>query len=87
MVEQVSQRAKAKPAYVEIILKESINVMKQAIKEGEAVKLYELGTLQKKRSKAKNARNPRTGKSIKVPPSYRVKFQVSRKFKELINAG
>jgi DNA-binding protein HU-beta len=59
---------------------------KQLDKEGEFV-LPGLGVLRVRRTKARDARNPRTGEKIRVPAKKVVRFRAYKELKEQMNPG
>jgi DNA-binding protein HU-beta len=59
---------------------------KQLDKEGEFV-LPGLGVLKVRRTKARDARNPRTGEKIRVPAKKVVRFVAYKDLKEMMNPG
>jgi DNA-binding protein HU-beta len=59
---------------------------KQLEKDGEFV-LPGLGVLVVRRTKARDARNPRTGEKIRVPAKKVVRFRAYKELKEQMNPG
>ena len=59
------------------------HVTKQHTKKGDDVKIKDFGTFTKGKSKARVGRNPQTGKSIKIPATWRPKFRPSQEFKDI----
>ncbi|MCK4547624.1 MAG: HU family DNA-binding protein [Candidatus Eisenbacteria sp.] len=57
---------------------------KQLEREGEFV-LPGLGVLRVRRTKARDARNPRTGEKIRVPAKKVVRFRAYKELKDLMN--
>jgi DNA-binding protein HU-beta len=60
------------------------NIMK-ALRQGDDVRLIGFGTFTVTRRKAGEARNPQTGKTIKLPASKRTKFKAGKRLKEAVN--
>ena len=57
----------------------------QALGQGDDVRLVGFGTFTVTRRKAGEARNPRTGKAIKLPAGKRAKFKAGKLLKEAVN--
>lgn len=53
-----------------------------SLKKGKRVTFSGFGSFEVKRSKARKARNPKTGAPISIPQKKRVKFNPSKTFKE-----
>ena len=58
------------------------NILK-ALKDGDSIKPWELGTFKAVDVAARTARNPRTGEEVEVPAARKLKFQPSSTFKKL----
>lgn len=64
-----------------------IDGIKEAVKNGNPVTLIGFGTFKLTQRAAREGRNPRTGKKIKIPASKAVKFSTGKAFKEMVNDG
>jgi DNA-binding protein HU-beta len=60
------------------------NIM-TALRQGDDVRLVGFGTFTVSRRKAGEARNPRTGKTIKLPASKRARFKAGKLLKQAVN--
>lgn len=60
------------------------NIMR-ALRQGDDVRLIGFGTFTVTRRKAGEARNPQTGKAIRLPASKRAKFKAGKLLKEAVN--
>ena len=60
------------------------NIMK-ALRQGDDVRLIGFGVFTVTRRKARAARNPQTGKVIRLPASKRAKFKAGKLLKEAVN--
>jgi DNA-binding protein HU-beta len=60
------------------------NIMK-ALQRGDDVRLVGFGIFIVTRRKAGEARNPKTGKTVKLPAAKRPKFKAGKLFKEAVN--
>lgn len=62
-----------------------IEVVSEALKAGEEIKIPNFGTFTITHRKAKMGRNPRTGEAIKIAASKTPKFKPLKKLKEFIS--
>jgi len=69
------------------IVKATFDIIGQAVAAGEDVSIPQFGKFINVTQKAKNARNPKTGKKIKVPEKQVPKFRVSSVFRTLVIEG
>jgi DNA-binding protein HU-beta len=60
------------------------NIMR-ALRQGDDVRLIGFGVFTVTRRKAGEARNPQTGKAIRLPASKRAKFKAGKLLKEAVN--
>jgi len=69
---------------VENIMQALVNTIYKTLKKEYKIKLEGLGVFQLKDRKARLARNPRTGETVKVPAKKVVKFRVIKDLKEAV---
>jgi len=62
-----------------------LDTMKQALLEGETIKLVHFGTFSIRDKDPRRGRNPRTGESITIKKRQTVSFRPSKKLREQIN--
>lgn len=62
-----------------------LDTMKQALLEGETIKLVHFGTFAIRNKAPRRGRNPRTGESITIKKRQTVSFRPSKKLREQIN--
>jgi len=62
-----------------------IKHIEHAMKQGDEVRLPGFGTFKVAKRAARTARNPQTGKEMKLPASKVPKFQPSKNLKEILN--
>jgi DNA-binding protein HU-beta len=62
-----------------------LNHIKAAMKSGTDVRLPDFGTFKVAKRKAREGRNPSTGKTIQIPASIVPKFQPAKGLKDLLN--
>ncbi len=66
-------------------LKAFIEVVTEELKKGDKVQLVGFGTFEVATRKAREGRNPQTGKSMKIAASKAPKFKAGKALKETIN--
>ena len=59
--------------------------IKESMKKGEDVRLPDFGTFKGAKRKAREGRNPSTGKTIQIPASIVPKFTPAKGLKDLLN--
>lgn len=62
-----------------------IETMKEALAKDEVLIFRGLGTFERRTTKRKEGRNPRTGESIKITPKKYIKFRVGKDLEDRIN--
>ncbi len=71
---------------IEKIIESFFNSITDALKENKFVEIRSFGSFFVKKIKEKySARNPKTGELIYVPEKKRIRFRISKKFKEYLN--
>jgi len=65
-------------------LKAVVSAIVEALKSEGKITISGLGTFKVKATKARTARNPKTGETIQVPASKRVSFKVASGLKRII---
>ncbi len=63
-----------------------VDVVTDALKNGEKVQIVGFGTFDVKERPARTARNPRTGEEIKIDASKTAGFKVGKALKDSVNA-
>jgi nucleoid DNA-binding protein len=62
-----------------------VEVLKKALERGEKIDLRGLGVFKVKESKARTARNPRTGEPIAIPAKKSATFKAGKELSTLLN--
>ena len=62
-----------------------IETMKEALEKEEILIFRGLGTFERRETKRKEGRNPRTGEAIKISPKKYIKFKVGKDLEDRIN--
>lgn len=68
------------------VIDATLDHVKNTLNGGGEVRLPDFGTFKITDRKAREGRNPLTGKTIQIPASRAPKFTVAKGFKELLNA-
>lgn len=85
ITEQLAKEAKLKSSYqANKVLKSLIRIVVEELKSSGKVQISGLGTFKVRQTKARTARNPKTGETIQVPASKKVSFKASSSLKRII---
>lgn len=85
LVELVATKTKTTKAQSEMILDATLEVIQEALKKGDEVKLVGFGSFSKSTRKSRQGRNPKTGEAVKIPSTYVAKFKPGKDLKEGLN--
>lgn len=85
LVTQVSRDIDLPKTTVDRCLSGVIQGIKDALLNGDEVKIREFGTFEAVEHRARKGVNPRTGESIDIPAKSRVKFKAAEQFDDLVN--
>ncbi len=85
LVERIAASVNLSKSQAEEVLNSTLQNIATAVKRGEEVKIVGFGTFTKLKRKARNGRNPQTGKAIKIPATWYPKFRPGSDFKDLVN--
>lgn len=73
---------------VKSIINTFLMCLRDALKDGEEVKIKDLGTLKVVTTKPRKGRNPKTGEAVEIPAKKTVRFKPSPNFiKNILNEG
>ena len=84
LIAKVATEAKTTQVEVKKVLDAILKVIPETMKKGEDVTLVGFGTFKRTNRKARNGRNPQTGKTIKIPAKRVPTFKAGKEFKEII---
>ena len=84
LIEKIAETANTTKAETERLLDTTLDVIRKTVKKGDDVKIVGFGTFTKAKRKARNGRNPQTGKTIKIPATWYPKFRAGSEFKALV---
>ena len=85
LVAAIAEKAEIKKVDAEKALKAFTEVVAAELKKGEKVQLVGFGTFDVLERPARQGRNPRTGKSMKIKASKAPKFKAGKALKDAIN--
>lgn len=75
LITRVAEKADCSPALVKAILRDLAAVTRQAVTEGESVRLPGIASVQPVLRAARVARNPHTGEPVEVESRWRVRVK------------
>ncbi|MCB0394823.1 MAG: HU family DNA-binding protein [Bdellovibrionales bacterium] len=81
LIEAAARSLKLSKLQVESMLDATVEIIQKTVAKGEEVKLMGFGTFTPTNRKARTGRNPKTGKSVKIPASRVPKFRPGKEFK------
>lgn len=84
-ISMMAERSGLKKSDVEKSLDGFINSVLACISSGESITLPGFGSFKSVKKAARDARNPRTGETIRIPEKNDVKFVPAKAFKDFIN--
>ena len=85
LVEKVASETEMTKAQTELVLDQTMEIIKKTVAKGDDVKLVGFGTFSRGKRKARTGRNPQTGASITIPASKVPRFKAGKEFKEQVN--
>ena len=63
-----------------------VDTVKETVAKGDCVQLVGFGTFERRERAAKEARNPQTGETLKVPAKKVPAFKPGKGFKDMVNS-
>ena len=84
LIEKIATEAHCSKTQAETILNCAFDNIKKTVKKGDDVKIVGFGTFARSKRKARNGRNPQTGKAIKIPAAWYPKFRAGSDFKSYV---
>jgi DNA-binding protein HU-beta len=85
LIAKVAKDARLTKGEAGVAVEATIENIVKALRGGDDVRLVGFGTFSVTRRKAGEARNPQTGKTVKLAASKRPKFKAGKIFKEAVN--
>jgi nucleoid DNA-binding protein len=87
LVARIADRVGASKAATAAIVREFIGEIAKELANGNRLEFREFGIFEVRHRAARRARNPRTGASVDLPPTQRVRFRPGRKMKSALALG
>lgn len=85
LIERLAGKTKLTKVQSELVLDATLEIIQEAVGEGEGVKLVGFGTFGISNRKARVGRNPQTGESFNLPASIVPKFRAGKEFKDFVS--
>jgi len=87
IAEKVSQSVGITKKQTEVVIETVFESIKDALAKGGKVEIRGFGNFKLRSRKSRQARNPKTGESVEVPPKKVPYFKVGKELREMINRG
>ena len=75
LIDRLSEETGTTKAHAEMMVKNTLQIIKTELKRGESVKVVGFGTFGRIQRKQRNGRNPLTGKRLIIPARGAVRFK------------
>jgi integration host factor subunit beta len=85
IAEKVSQSVGITKKQTEVVIEAVFGNIKDALAKGGKVEIRGFGNFKLRSRRARQARNPKTGESVGVPPKKVPYFKVGKELREMIN--
>ena len=85
LIDAIAEKSGLSKKASEDALKATLEAITEAVKKDDKVVLVGFGTLYAKERKAREGRNPATGKKIKIKASKSPAFKAGKSFKDQLN--
>ena len=86
LIAAIAEQAEISKKDAEKALKAFVDVVTEQLKEGEKVQLVGFGTFEVSERAAREGRNPKTGKTMKIADCKAPKFKDGKALKDAVNA-
>ncbi len=86
LIDVVAAKAKVSKKDTEVIVTAAIEAIMEAVAGGDKVALVGFGSFEPRERKAREGRNPQTGKALKIPATTVPAFSAGKGFKQLVAA-
>lgn len=84
LVEVIATKTGVNKKTADAILSTALEVIQEAVKEGDKVTLVGFGTFESRERAAREGRNPQTGETLAIPATRVPAFAAGKIFKELV---
>lgn len=86
LIDKVAEKAGCTKKQANDIVSATLEVLEEAVAEGEKVTLVGFGSFEQRERKAREARNPRSGEPIAIPATKVPVFSAGKQFKERVKS-
>lgn len=86
LIDLVSEKAEVSKKEADTIVSATIEAIMDSVAGGDKVSLVGFGKFESRERKARDGRNPQTGKTVKIPATTVPAFSAGKGFKELVAA-
>jgi len=87
LIDAVAAKAEVSQRDANAIVTDAIEAIMETVASGEKVTLVGFGSFEPRERKAREGRNPQTGKSLKIPATTVPVFSAGKGFKQLVAAS
>lgn len=87
LVDQVAEKADVTKKQADAVISAVLEVIVDAVAEGDKVTLVGFGSFEKRYRKAREGRNPKTRSKMQIPETYVPAFSAGKQFKEKVAEG
>ena len=84
LIDRVAEEAKTTKAQSAALLDAALEIIQQAVSNGEDVKLVGFGTFSAGVRKSRMGRNPKTGETVDIPSAKVPRFKAGKEFRDLL---
>ncbi|TAD79687.1 MAG: HU family DNA-binding protein [Oscillatoriales cyanobacterium] len=84
LIDQIASKVNTTKKEADAVLSAAIEVIMEAVAAGEKVTLVGFGTFERRERQAREGRNPKTGKKLKIPATKVPAFSAGKQFKESV---
>lgn len=85
LVDAIADRAGVTKKQADVTLSAAVDAIIDAVSHGDKVTLVGFGSFEPRDRKARNGRNPQTGKKLKIPATRVPAFSAGKLFKEKVS--
>lgn len=84
LIDVVSEKAEVSKRDADAIVTAAVEAIMEAVASGNKVSLVGFGSFEPRERKARDGRNPQTGKTMKIPATTVPAFSAGKGFKQLV---
>lgn len=86
LVDEVARKAEVTKKQADAVLSAALEVIMEAVSEGDKVTLVGFGSFESRERKAREGRNPKTGEKMEIPATRVPAFSAGKLFKERVSS-